>query len=587
MKQLQAETLKGTSFKDGTLLDVLGERHVSAFRQLLPEEHKPLFGKRTWGSLCSGSEGAHFATTACASAIGAWNTASGQEPLQLEQLFACESVRAKRKWIHQLVNEDRRAKGQKEVCIFIDILHMGQRTAYCETHNCHCEVPDVDILLVSTSCKDLSWLSTAARNFAEPVLSMETSPGGSADTFAAFLAYLDNHSASMVIYENSDHMVDDHAAPQANTNQDVFQSQMSARFYEGQDFLINAKFYGCPQRRRRFLAAYIKTVGGIIGFDERTVFDQITTLITLLQVCKRSCPPARDLLLPDDDLLLQTELLEMLAKPDRINEKTTWQNDHHKEYSKFNTQWGSDPPCKATKVSPWLPILNAYQRSLLTLNQHKVLAKGARLTSTAPGRRSTASGQQSTDSVQALSPGGRRQIPVLMIDVRPSIGRLSTSTYDEYCRQEIAPCIVPDQRLWLHIETPRPMLGREALHFQGWPISKVELQPWMTDSFLYGLAGNAVACPVLLALLMATVSAVSIKDKDIPADISWSNADEDDQAAALLLLADVATVFDQSIFRSPTRRLRSLTSHAAPARRREPLLFAVLWAYPAPQQPPE
>ena len=127
-----------------------------------------------------------------------------------------------------------------------------------------------------------------------------------------------------------------------------------------------------------------------------------------------------------------------------------------------------------------------------------------------------------------------------MIDVRPSLSRLSTSTHDEYCQQEIAPCIVPDQRLWLNIETPRPMLGREAMFFQGWPISAVELQPWMTDSFLYGLAGNAVACPVLLALLMATVSAVSINDTDVVAEIPWSNEDEEDQSAALLLLADLA-----------------------------------------------
>jgi len=127
-----------------------------------------------------------------------------------------------------------------------------------------------------------------------------------------------------------------------------------------------------------------------------------------------------------------------------------------------------------------------------------------------------------------------------MIDVRPSIGRLSTSTHDEYCQQEIAPCIVPDQRLWLHIETPRPLLGREAMLFQGWPISSVEFKPWMTDSFLYGLAGNAVACPVMLAILMATVSAVSIMDTDVVAEIPWSNEDEEEQSVALLLLADIA-----------------------------------------------
>ena len=62
----------------------------------------------------------------------------------------------------------------------------------------------------------------------------------------------------------------------------------------------------------------------------------------------------------------------------------------------------------------------------------------------------------------------------------------------------------------------------------------------MTDSFLYGLAGNAVACPVLLALLMATVSAVSIMDTDVIAEIPWSNEDEEEQSAALRLLANIA-----------------------------------------------
>ena len=255
----------------------------------------------------------------------------------------------------------------------------------------------------------------------------------------------------------------------------------------------------------------------------------------LLQCCKRACPPARDLLLPDEDFALQAELLAMLEKPERIAAKPTWQLEHQKEYAKAYARCGTDSPCQATRNSPWLLILNAYQRSLLTLNQHRVFAKNARLF-TASGQHSTASGQQPTDSVQE-----RRKMLVLMIDVRPSPARLSTSTYDEYCQQEIAPCIVPDQRLWLHIETPRPMLGREAMLFQGWPISSVELAPWMTDSFVYELAGNAVACPVLLALLMATLSAVSMRDTGAIAEKMWSNEDEEEQAAALHLLSAVAS----------------------------------------------
>ena len=63
----------------------------------------------------------------------------------------------------------------------------------------------------------------------------------------------------------------------------------------------------------------------------------------------------------------------------------------------------------------------------------------------------------------------------------------------------------------------------------------------MSDNFLHGLAGNAVACPVLLALLMATLSAVSIMDTNAVAENLWSTEDEEEQAAALLLLAGIAS----------------------------------------------
>ena len=528
MAKNKVQNLNASSFKDGTLLEELARSHVNVFRPLLPEHHKPLYGRRTWGTLCSGSEGAHYVMEAAEQSMREWNAASGQEPLKLEQLFACESVAIKRKWIHHVVNVPRLANGHQGICIFCDIQHMNQSAAYCETHDKQCVVPDVDILIVSTSCKDLSLLSSAARKFNEPVLGMTTSPGGSADTFAGFLAYLDSHTASMVIYENSEQMVDDYAAPQEKTNEDVFNATMSSRFYEGNNFIINAKLYGLPQSRRRFFAVYIKTVMGIVDYSTRTVLDQLATLTMLLQCCKRGCPAARGLLLADDDLDLQSELLKMLERPERITEKQTWPLDHQKEYVKVCVRWGEESPCEATKNSPWLPILNAYQRSLLTLNQHRVLGKKTRLYSA----RQAASGQKSAEPTHE-----RRPFPVLMIDVRPSASRLSTSTYDEYCQQELAPCIVPDQRLWLHIETPRPMLGREAMLFQGWPISLVAPAPWVTDSLLYGLAGNAVACPVLLALFMAAATVVSTIATGAVTMDPWNDEDEADQDSALSLFA--------------------------------------------------
>ena len=90
----------------------------------------------------------------------------------------------------------------------------------------------------------------------------------------------------------------------------------------------------------------------------------------LLQVCKRACPPARDLLLPDEALALQIELCAMLEKPERMAEKPTWHLDHQKEEAKVYARWGAGYPCLATRKSPWLRILNAFQRSVLAFNQH-------------------------------------------------------------------------------------------------------------------------------------------------------------------------------------------------------------------------
>ena len=121
-------------------------------------------------------------------------------PLELEQLFACEIDRERREWIDHIANTERRAEGRRCTCMFGNICHMGQAKAWCHVHNRNRDVPDGNFLLVSTSCKDLSPLSNAARSV--PVLFLGHSPGGSADTFRqGLLQYLDNHTIDVLFYE--------------------------------------------------------------------------------------------------------------------------------------------------------------------------------------------------------------------------------------------------------------------------------------------------------------------------------------------------------------------------------------------------
>ena len=178
------EQLLGISFRDGTLLPDLAKTHFANFARLNKRSnHKPLRGKLTWGSMCSGSEGAHFCMKACQDAMNDRHTASGQGAVEFRQLFACESDPKKQPWIYHIINHGRKQEGLSEICIFCDALDMGKDKAECFTHGgALCLVPDVDVLILSTSCKDLSCLSKH-KSSSVAVLGLQHSPGGSADTF--------------------------------------------------------------------------------------------------------------------------------------------------------------------------------------------------------------------------------------------------------------------------------------------------------------------------------------------------------------------------------------------------------------------
>ena len=193
--------------------------------------------------------------------------------------------------------------------------------------------------------------------------------------------------------------------------------------------------------------------------------------------------------------MLAAELMERLSKghghldPDR-----EWIAEHQRQYDAVRLRWGIPSPCQATKMSPWLPTLTPSQQSILVLHQHRLLMSKPLSRSS-----STASGQDAPTI-----------IPRLMVDVHPSISRMSTSILDEV-HGEVSPCILPGQLLWLHLKEPRPMLGWEAMLFQGWPIAKVSVPEFVTDKMLQDLAGNGVSLPVLLALVISLLMSLSFE----------------------------------------------------------------------------
>ncbi len=542
------QQLDASCFHNATLLKTLADQHVANFKKLLPDtEHhdKSAIGERTWGSLCSGSEGAHFVMDAIndiLAASGQNPAAFGQEPLfaapgknpntlQFRQVFACELQASKRKWIDAVVNDERRALDQPLICIFCDIRCMGGTVAECSVHKRKCLVPDCDILIVSTSCKDLSKLSNT--KFAEPVLSLQKSPGGSADTFRGLLSYLDGHHAGMLVYENSDQL-DDHpgdtsASAGQRSNSDIFVSELSSRGMEGQAFVLNSNLFGLPQSRPRFWAVYLKVVGSkLIDYSKRSVSDVFRTLRLLVQVCQRLPPSAESILLCDSDPVVSLELARRTSM-ERDAQPFSWLTEHKNFYDLLRIGVDATPPCNATSQSPWFKTLTRKQQSTLIIHQYTMLSS----TVVASSKGRAASGKERKNSAapeqktqmnvadyflkQASGSTASGQTPGLkfMIDVNPSPGRVSASTKDTRNANVIlAPCIVPAQLLWLHREnaSQRLLLGQEAMLLQGWPISVLGSTD-VTNSSLHDLAGNAMSPPVLLAVALSMIYAVSWKSE--------------------------------------------------------------------------
>ena len=103
------------------------------------------------------------------------------------------------------------------------------------------------------------------------------------------------------------------------------------------------------------------------------------------------------------------------------------------------------------------------------------------------------------------------QVSKFMTDVgQNQLGRERVSVHYEGVG-EISPCIMPQQVMWLHFQDrePRLMLGKESMMLQGWPIESVDLPDWVDNKLLQDLAGNGVALPVMLALVMSTLSALT------------------------------------------------------------------------------
>ena len=305
------------------------------------------------------------------------------------------------------------------------------------------------------------------------------------------LAYITWARPAIVIFENVEAINDTDASFDV-TNLDIVLSELASRGYECQQMIGDALGYGCPQRRvRLYIVAVMVVANAEFDFTTRPVRSTLKTLRALLTVCGRLPPCASQVLYAATDkrvvaYLKERQDLQAARKPGSYA-----MGNAITQAASSGVSWSAVQQAPEWfKASPWIQTLTCQQRQV---------AAYSLCTDTAP---------------------------VLFRDVGQTCSRMRVSSISEGWHRSFT--VTPQQLVLVfqaHDEPPRLLLGEEAMVLQGFPIAAVsDLVERTSNHVLADLAGNMVAAPVLLALLMSAVACVHLREvqntpEDEPSDL--------------------------------------------------------------------
>ena len=501
--------VSASSILDGTVLNRCADAHIAAFqahgcRSLAPPLELPFC------TMCSGGEVVVLVLKAVEQRLNHIGI-----KIKFKHMFSCEANAAKITWIAGLLQE----LGIQGGCIFERIESLGDHDAWCVVHKRRCVVPDAELVIAGTSCKDLS---KANKNKKPPGSSFSgtsvfSSPGNSVNTFLGLVAYLKSHKISLLIFENVDNLGDNTSESTSGADQieaTVLDTVIQAFESTGlvcQPTLTDASVFGLPTERRRYYISGVQAgAPRLFSFDKKSVKDTFTEMRALLELCPASAPCVSELALPDDDPAVEAMLNKRVAigsKASDYNVAATIAT-----FQGAGLSWAAMRFPKAVQESPWFSTLTMREKSALAFSY------------------------------------AEKERDVIHRDISQSVSRVRvshqvTDRNDE--SKHVSCCQLPGQTMWLDLSqlpgnqvTPRIMLGREALTIQGYPISLVpRLINTSTESLMGDIAGNMMAATVPLALIMSLLASLPWTAQG--GDALRSSDDDVNAAMALLHTTNV------------------------------------------------
>ena len=410
-------------------------------------------GALSVGSMCSGSEVWCLALHTLFQVLGVG---------KVKSKFACECVRAKAAFIHQVVHET--ILGDTAVCCFTDIMDMHGHVdgkAACHVHQQRCCIATgqagPQLVSVGFSCKNLSRLFSSKRPEHQRKDWLAAQAGSTGQTFAGMLSYVDNAEPPLLHFENVPDLLADHSWP-------YLIEQFRQRGYVVQGMLLQSDKYGCPQSRTRVhgLAVHLRQCRLDMEAAE-AFFKHFWAAVAQMEMD----PLPLDMFpLPDDDEYITGELTRIQAnRPDIVKtDDKEWRRTQDTFLKQQGIRWGQCVAPEAQRASPWFATMPPRERMIVAYAI-----------------------QTNPDIVAA--------------DVSQSIERSASN------KTALVRTLHPGGKVWL-FKRKRPLMGIEALCMQGFGLKMLRdcvMRVVFTDSLAKDLAGNSYTGSVVMAFLTALI----------------------------------------------------------------------------------
>ena len=478
-------------------LDMLAAEHLQSFKEALGVEHDRRLAPNREIRIatgCTGSGGEVFTVLAVLEALR-----PHYPGLRFKYVWHCEKHPTKRKFVQTLHEHLASRLGATDPpCFYDDITKIVSGEARCAEHSESqkkkklpqlCPVKPFHWLFCSSSCKDLS-KENSGRQKGNCFQHRKPTPGGSAETFWALTDIMTKFRPDVVYFEN----VEDIAKNNGDeSNLEILKTQWKALGYECLVIHTDTKTHGLPQNRKRIVIVALNVRDPqLFTFTARDVDKAFNTLGALIRLCHRQTECATKYLLPWDNQHV-TDYEERCHGEAEARHDQGFDLEKNMEFCESRgIPWGTFPVGRwpDLQASPWFETLSSRQKEALCFNLAEYPDKRIVFRNVA----------------QTLGQGRTAGIG---LDGKVAVGTVMPS--------QLTFAFVPGK-------LPRRILGRESFLLQGFPIDVLEaecfkrFQKTTKQEFCEGnfqdMAGNMVATPVMLATVMATMTAVSWIEDD-------------------------------------------------------------------------